>query len=184
VASARKQGYSEYLESPAWRARRDAAIARAEGRCQLCNSSRRLNVHHRTYERVDNERDGDLTVLCQKCHERFHGIADGRGRRLVVAGSVPKRKSAKTATRRSTPRHLRPLPGTPPGPNRELHILARTAIDRLESPFTANDVLRTMRKLDRRTTASATTVVRALEWLADQGELRQVGAKSWERAQR
>jgi 5-methylcytosine-specific restriction endonuclease McrA len=69
----RKEKYREYLESPEWQKRRKQALDHAEHRCQVCNSSKRLDVHHRTYERVERERPRDLTVLCRRCHEMFHG---------------------------------------------------------------------------------------------------------------
>lgn len=65
--------YQLYLRSPEWRERRKRAIERADGACQLCASKERLNVHHRTYARLGNEGDSDLTVLCRRCHARFHG---------------------------------------------------------------------------------------------------------------
>jgi hypothetical protein len=77
--------YAEYLASPEWRVRRDRAVARAEGRCQLCNSAKHLNVHHRTYARIGRERPTDLIVLCRECHEHFHGITGGEKRRLSAA---------------------------------------------------------------------------------------------------
>lgn len=66
--------YATYLESPEWARLRRRAIVRAGGRCQLCNSRKSLNVHHRTYTRIGEERLDDLTVLCRSCHERFHGV--------------------------------------------------------------------------------------------------------------
>jgi hypothetical protein len=69
----RGKAYREYLESAAWRAKREEAIERAGGRCQLCNvAAPVLHVHHRTYERVGRELPGDLTVLCGPCHRRYH----------------------------------------------------------------------------------------------------------------
>ena len=67
--------YTNYLASPQWRARADAAITRARHRCQVCYADRwfcRLNVHHRTYERLGRERPDDLIVLCRHCHDLFH----------------------------------------------------------------------------------------------------------------
>ena len=69
-----QEEYHEYLESAKWQRKRKAAIQQAGGRCQLCNSREGLQVHHRTYERVGNESSTDLTVLCQLCHQKFHGI--------------------------------------------------------------------------------------------------------------
>jgi hypothetical protein len=60
--------YRAYLQSKEWKEKRRAAIERAGGRCQTCNKSNRLEVHHRTYERIFNEDPGDLTVLCCECH--------------------------------------------------------------------------------------------------------------------
>ena len=65
--------YREYLETPEWQARRKAALKQAGYRCQVCNRSRELHVHHRTYERRGAELPGDLTVLCDECHALYHG---------------------------------------------------------------------------------------------------------------
>jgi 5-methylcytosine-specific restriction endonuclease McrA len=64
--------YDEYLETPEWAEKRDAALKRAGHRCQICNASGSLNVHHRTYENRGDERSEDLTVLCDQCHALFH----------------------------------------------------------------------------------------------------------------
>lgn len=65
--------YLAYLETEHWQKTRASALERAGGRCQLCNTNRRLQVHHRTYERLGSELPGDLTVLCRRCHARHHG---------------------------------------------------------------------------------------------------------------
>jgi 5-methylcytosine-specific restriction endonuclease McrA len=64
--------YHAYLLSPEWKAKRDACIRDAGGRCQVCNSRYRLNCHHRTYERIGRELPEDLVVLCEVCHGIFH----------------------------------------------------------------------------------------------------------------
>ena len=66
--------YEDYLKTPAWRLQRIRAIKRARGRCQACNSSKSLHVHHRTYERLGHEDPEDLTVFCDNCHKLFHNI--------------------------------------------------------------------------------------------------------------
>lgn len=72
-AGARTQlPYSEYLKTEWWRQRRLKALTWAEHRCQVCNADNRLEVHHRTYERLGHERDADLVVLCRDCHGLFH----------------------------------------------------------------------------------------------------------------
>lgn len=62
----------EYLQSDHWKRTREAALQRADHRCQVCNSSwETLDVHHRTYERVGHELPEDLLVLCRTCHDLF-----------------------------------------------------------------------------------------------------------------
>lgn len=67
-----KQYREVYLRSPHWLKVRGEALERAEHRCQVCNAAGSLDVHHRTYERLGREAPTDLTVLCRRCHERFH----------------------------------------------------------------------------------------------------------------
>jgi len=64
--------YEEYLQTPEWRQRRDRALSRAGWRCTLCAAKDSLQVHHNCYDNVGEERDEDLTVVCQACHERQH----------------------------------------------------------------------------------------------------------------
>ncbi len=64
--------YEDYLRSEAWKRRREYMLRRAGYRCRLCNRGERLEVHHRTYERLGAEDPDDLTVLCHDCHLRYH----------------------------------------------------------------------------------------------------------------
>lgn len=64
--------YKEYLASPEWQKKRKAKLAASGNKCQLCASSKDLNVHHNTYTRVRKELPEDLVVLCRECHEKFH----------------------------------------------------------------------------------------------------------------
>lgn len=64
--------YADYLQSPHWKTTRAAAIVRAGGRCQVCNATGTLHVHHRSYLNKGHEQPGDLTVLCENCHRLFH----------------------------------------------------------------------------------------------------------------
>lgn len=65
--------YEKYLQTEHWRHVRILALERAGGRCQLCNKTERLQVHHRTYERRGEEKPEDVTVVCRPCHARHHG---------------------------------------------------------------------------------------------------------------
>lgn len=77
--------YVAYLGSPAWRATRKAALARAGDRCQFevpdpagamslprCDKTKGLEVHHRTYARLGRELPEDLEVLCWPHHMVEH----------------------------------------------------------------------------------------------------------------
>lgn len=69
-----KLDYHEYIRSPEWREKAEAAKERAGQRCQVCNRPRTevtLDAHHRTYERLGREMPEDITVLCRDCHELY-----------------------------------------------------------------------------------------------------------------
>lgn len=69
----RALSYKEYLQTPHWKRKREDKLRTVGRRCQLCNrGSGTLDVHHRTYERLGEELDQDLTVLCRACHTTFH----------------------------------------------------------------------------------------------------------------
>jgi hypothetical protein len=67
--------YSAYLESDLWARTRTLALEYHGDACCLCNAKRRVNVHHRTYDRIGKERLADLIVLCRDCHAIYHGKA-------------------------------------------------------------------------------------------------------------
>lgn len=64
--------YNEYLRTGHWQVVRECALEAAGRRCQICNSSDLLQVHHRSYEFRSIEGPYDLTVLCAGCHKLFH----------------------------------------------------------------------------------------------------------------
>lgn len=65
--------YKRYMESPEWKIRRAAALARAGMRCERCRRmGEGLDVHHLRYDSLGFEPDEDLEVLCVKCHKAEH----------------------------------------------------------------------------------------------------------------
>lgn len=86
--------YQEYLKTDYWKAVSDAVKKRADYRCQLCNSQHDLCAHHRTYERRGRELDSlsDLTCLCRRCHEIFHGKQEPIKPTEPVERKAPKKK--------------------------------------------------------------------------------------------
>jgi hypothetical protein len=67
--------YSEYLQSPQWREKRELVMRRAAGVCEGCLKARADVVHHTTYEHVGNELLFELRALCRDCHAIAHGGA-------------------------------------------------------------------------------------------------------------
>lgn len=74
----KKAEYEKYLRSEHWQSRRYDALLRAQFQCEGCGMPdylakaayfQDLNVHHRTYSRLGKELDGDLSVLCKRCHQ-------------------------------------------------------------------------------------------------------------------
>ena len=41
--------------------------------CQDCGSSEKLETHHLSYANVGKEKEGELVVLCRRCHGKRHG---------------------------------------------------------------------------------------------------------------
>lgn len=72
VSKLRSLSYTDYLRTDHWVKVRESAIRRAKWRCQACYSSRDIQVHHRTYDRLGEESPSDLMVLCDPCHSVFH----------------------------------------------------------------------------------------------------------------
>lgn len=88
------RAYADYLASEHWQKARKRALTRAENRCQICNQTDQLDVHHRTYERLGRERPMDLTVLCHRCHALFHRLMP------TLRGANPKPRKALTKRQR------------------------------------------------------------------------------------
>ena len=78
--------YRAYLQSTAWKRRRQSKLSQADYRCEFrtarpragqphperCCQNRFLEVHHNTYERLGREVDSDLDVLCWFHHMLEH----------------------------------------------------------------------------------------------------------------
>lgn len=77
--------YRAYLRSPWWRHLRDFTLEDRGHRCEACGSAHRLEVHHRSYERLGAELPEHLVVLCRHCHELVHETQHDRRIRLAEA---------------------------------------------------------------------------------------------------
>lgn len=85
--------YAEYLKSEHWQQTRERVLTFWDHSCVLCGSRTNLEVHHRSYAHVGQERLNELIVLCDTCHERHHFA--GRAYAVEPIAQVLERVSAK-----------------------------------------------------------------------------------------
>jgi hypothetical protein len=67
-----KESYHAYLKTEEWQRKRKICLEYYGHRCAICYNDEKIDVHHRTYENVFDERPSDLTALCRECHDTFH----------------------------------------------------------------------------------------------------------------
>lgn len=65
-----KGGYHDYIKSDLWKSKSRAMRAYFKT-CAICNSTKKLCVHHKHYETVGCEGIEDLTVLCGDHHWEY-----------------------------------------------------------------------------------------------------------------
>ena len=69
--------YKKYLESDAWRKKREKVLDRDGHACQICGSKENLRVHHKKYNPdfyLGEEPENDLITVCERCHEDIHEL--------------------------------------------------------------------------------------------------------------
>lgn len=64
--------YRKYINSQAWREKRELALDFYDNNCGLCGSKFNLHVHHKTYKNLYRESMADLMLLCETCHKTAH----------------------------------------------------------------------------------------------------------------
>jgi len=72
IVTYRTMPYEKYLLTARWRSTRNRALKLAGYSCSRCQVTRDLQVHHLSYERLGDELDTDLEVLCRGCHLGHH----------------------------------------------------------------------------------------------------------------
>lgn len=73
-----KEKYHEYLLSPEWKEFRKKAFEHYGKKCAHCKRTKRLQIHHKTYINIFNEKLEDVMILCELHHARIHGIKLGK----------------------------------------------------------------------------------------------------------
>jgi 5-methylcytosine-specific restriction endonuclease McrA len=62
--------YLARINSPKWQALKARLLRERGRRCERCGATdKRLDMHHRNYDRLGREEDYDLQLLCRECHE-------------------------------------------------------------------------------------------------------------------
>jgi 5-methylcytosine-specific restriction endonuclease McrA len=64
--------YIDYLKSSKWIGIRERKKASSKKHCLICGNKYNLQVHHRNYFNIGNEKNKDLMVLCGNCHFLLH----------------------------------------------------------------------------------------------------------------
>ncbi|MGL5190156.1 MAG: hypothetical protein ACRC7S_10980 [Cetobacterium sp.] len=72
----KRMDYKDFLKTPYWKAISEKVKIKSDFRCSLCNSSKNLSVHHRTYSIHGDElyNMNELVCICQECHDKHHDI--------------------------------------------------------------------------------------------------------------
>ena len=73
--------YSDFLATLYWKTIAYVKRKQMRYKCEICNGSKNLNVHHRTYaihgiEHYSSIIDKDLMLVCEKCHGEIHNITE------------------------------------------------------------------------------------------------------------
>lgn len=68
--------YDDYINSEAWKKKRQSAFKKHGKNCSCCGSTKSLHVHHKTYKNLGHERLDDLEVKCSVCHTLGHVVSN------------------------------------------------------------------------------------------------------------
>ncbi len=78
--------YEEYLNSDHWRQIRAKAAQNPHyKKCNICGSSKNLNLHHTRYTRINGTTLANLVMLCREHHIITHQLAATKGYSLKHA---------------------------------------------------------------------------------------------------
>ena len=64
--------YKKYIKTKKWKTISKEVKERANNKCEICGSEKKLVTHHHNYINVYNETHNDLLCICNRCHETIH----------------------------------------------------------------------------------------------------------------
>jgi len=76
--------YEKYIKSSAWLKRKKKWFKKYGKWCRICDS-KKVHLHHRTYDNFTQEKDEDLVALCEFCHTLVHQYHEESGLDLKEA---------------------------------------------------------------------------------------------------
>lgn len=78
-----KSNYKRYMGSSDWlKDKRREAFSQLGSACEICSSTKNINIHHNNYNRLEGESVwADLLIVCEECHKLFHKKTRGRDMR-------------------------------------------------------------------------------------------------------
>lgn len=63
--------YNEYINSKEW-LEKSSNYLKEHPKCEICRKWKSTQVHHLSYKRIGEEREGDLQSICERCHKGVH----------------------------------------------------------------------------------------------------------------
>ena len=76
IQKCNKIAYDDYLKTKHWKYFREKSIEDKNYKCEQCESSYELDVHHKNYDCLGKETFSDVKVLCIDCHSKELGGRD------------------------------------------------------------------------------------------------------------
>lgn len=75
-------------------------------KCERCGSTKRIEVHHKTYVRLCNEKSTDLEVLCNLCHAKEHNATPKKIEKVKPKATPTIRPKAQKGIQRLSKKQL------------------------------------------------------------------------------
>lgn len=70
-----KEEYRKYLLSPQWKEfRLKFTTSKPLPKCIVCEDTKKLDVHHVSYDNLGSEKFTDVMLFCRRCHYKFHKL--------------------------------------------------------------------------------------------------------------
>lgn len=66
--------YKDYLNSKEWYAIKVSLFNIRGKKCERCGNEKQLQIHHRHYRNIFNEKPEDLQIVCAGCHGHIHKL--------------------------------------------------------------------------------------------------------------